>query len=84
MVNTNIKLVAIHTNENGKCDYISICKNVNDRELAQYQLQEQECRIEELKKINELHSCISLLEKEVVELKKEIAILKGEDYEESN
>lgn len=72
------KLVAILT-EDGKCKSVLICKNVNEKEynklFNEYLESEREKSIEKQKLID----FCSLITDEIVKLKKEIKILKGEE-----
>ena len=75
MGKSKVKLVAITTNSNGECVSIANVKNVDENELkVLYQQYE--------KALNEkqvLETKVKLLEREIVEIKQEIKVLKGEE-----
>ena len=75
MGKSKVKLVAITTNSNGECVGIANVKNVDENELkVLYQQYE--------KALNEkqvLETKVKLLEREIVEIKQEIKVLKGEE-----
>ena len=76
--------IAILLDENGECVSIAKCVIVDDTKLAKLRNQVLKHKQAEQKKKEELDKLLDDLTKKYKELEKEIKVLKGEDYEESN
>lgn len=83
MKNPNIKLVAVVPTLDGGCQYVAVVKNVSNEEYASLLKEQRTNEQKQKEKIFNLEQRCDLMSETIVELKKEIAILKGEDYEES-
>ena len=76
--------IAILLDEKGECVSIAKCVIVDDTNLAKLRNQVLKHKQAEQKKKEELEKRLGDLANKCDELEKEIKVLKGEDYEESN
>ena len=77
------KLVAIVSNISGGCEYVAVVKNIKPSEYATLLKEQREHEQERKQELNSLKEQVGDLKSTIKSLQKEIAILKGEDYEES-
>ena len=75
--------VAVVSNIDGGCQYVGKVKTITKTEYATLLKEQREHELTEQKKKRELLQLVEGLQDEINDLKKEIKILKGEDYEES-
>lgn len=76
--------IAVLLDEKGECVSIAKCVIVDDTKLAKLRNQVLKHKQAEQKKKEELEKRLDALENSNKQLEKEIKLLKGEDYEESN
>ena len=76
--------IAVLLDNNGKCEQISKCILVDDTKLASLKNEVNANKQRKAKEKEELLNRLDELEKKCESLEKEVKLLKGEDYEESN
>lgn len=82
-MNKPTKLVAVVPNISGGCQYVALVKNIDENEYAKLLYEQRQQEQKEKRRFEELCERVEDLMNQVYELKKQVAILKGEDYEES-
>lgn len=75
--------VAVVSNISGGCQYVGKVKTITKTEYAKLVYEQRQQEQKEKQRFNELCDRVEDLMNQVYELKKQVAILKGEDYEES-
>lgn len=84
MKNPNIKLVAIVPSLDGGCQYVGLVKNITNEEYATLLKEQRTNEQKQAKEKRELLERVETLESEIIALKHEIKVLKGEDEDEES